>query len=83
MILLGVGAFVIDVQARDNSFSDNARAASAVGYSRFLQLTVEDQLHLFRSAQIDVLANDLLKETAPARRPVPDLSQRKLSLQDG
>ena len=47
MILLGVGAFVIDVQARDNSFSDNARAASAVGYSRFLQLTAKEQLHLF------------------------------------
>ena len=83
MILLGVGAFVIDVQGRDNSLRDNARAASAVGDSRFLQLTAEDQLHLFRSAQIDVLVNDLLKETAPARGPVPDLSERKISLQDG
>jgi hypothetical protein len=43
----------------------------------------KDQLHLFWSAQIDVLANDFLKETTPARRPVPDLSEGKLPLQDG
>jgi hypothetical protein len=78
-----VGAFVIDVQARDNSFSDNARAASAVGHSRSLQLAAEDQLHLLRSAQIDILTDDLLKEVAPAQGAIPNLGQGKLRLQYG
>src|SRR5215469_14584080 len=75
--------FVIDVQRRNDSFSDDACAASAVGDSRFLQLTAKDQLHLFGSAQIDVFADDFLKEAAPAPGAIPDLGQGELRLQYG
>src|SRR5271167_4809610 len=44
---------------------------------------LEDQLHLVRPAEIQVLANDLLKEDAPRLRAVEHLGQRKLRLQDG
>ena len=78
-----MGILVVDVQGRNDSFVDDACAASAVGHSRFLHLTAEDQLHLFGSAQIDILANDLLEKAAPAHCLVPDLSEGKLRLQDG
>jgi hypothetical protein len=61
-----MGALVVDVQRRNDSFGDDACAASAVGYSRFVHLTAENQLHLFGSAQIDILPDDLLKKAAPA-----------------
>ena len=54
--------------------------AELVGYSRFVHLTAENQLHLFGSAQIDILPDDLLKKAAPAHGLVPDLSERKLRL---
>jgi hypothetical protein len=43
----------------------------------------KDQLHLFRSAQIDVFADELLEELAPVVRAVPDLSERELRLPEG
>ena len=78
-----MGVLVVDVQGRNDPFVDYACAASAVSHSRSVQPAAKDQLHLFRSAQIDILANDFLKETAPAHCPVPDLSERKLPLQYG
>ena len=73
-----MGALVVDVQRRNDSFGNYACAASAVGYSRFVHLTAENQLHLFGSAQIDIFPDDLLKKAAPAHGLVPDLSKRKL-----
>ncbi len=76
-----MGALVVDVQRRNDSFGDYACAASAVGYSRFVHLAAENQLHLFGSAQIDILPDDFLKKAAPAYCLVPDLSEGKLRLQ--
>ncbi len=81
MILLEVRVLVIDVQRRDDSLGNNARPASAVGRSLSLHPACKDQLHRFRSAQIDVLPDDLLKELPSMARAIPHLGQRKLRLQ--
>jgi hypothetical protein len=78
-----MGVLVVDVQGRNDAFVDYACAASAVGHSRFLHLTAEDQVHLSGSAQIDILANNLLEKAAPAHCLVPDLSEGKFRLQYG
>ena len=70
-----MGVLVVDVQGRNNSFVDYACAASAVGHSRSLQLAAEDQLDLFGSAQIDILADEFLEKAAPAHCLVPDLRE--------
>ncbi len=81
MILLEVRVLVIDVQRRDDSLSEDARPASAVGRSLSLHPACKDQLHRFRSAQIDVLADDLLKGLPSMAWAIPHLGKRKLALQ--
>jgi hypothetical protein len=83
VILLEVRVLIVDVQGESNALGNNARPASAVGGSLSLHLAVKDQLHLFGTAQIDILADDFLEEAAPVNAPFPDLSQRELGLQDG
>ena len=49
---------------------------------RLRDAPLEDQLHLIRPAQVEVLANHLLEEDAATQRPVQDLGQRELGLED-
>jgi len=82
VILFEVGVFVVDVQGRDDPVGNDARPTSAVGGGLSLHLASKDQLHLFWSAQIDVLADDLLEELPAVHRAVPHLGQRELRLPD-
>jgi hypothetical protein len=68
-----VGVFVIDVQRGHDALGDNARPASAVSGSLSLHFAGKDQLHLFRTAQIDIFADDFLEEAAPVGGAIPDL----------
>ena len=43
----------------------------------------KDQLHLFRTAQIDVLADDFLEKAASIDGSVPHLGEGELGLEDG
>ena len=83
MILFEVGVLVVDVQRGNYSLGDNARPTSAVGGGLSLHLASEDQLHLFGTAQIDVLADDFLEEAAPVDGAVPHLGERELRLENG
>ena len=83
VILLEVGVFVVDVQGRRDALGDDARPASAVGGGLSLHLARKDQLHLFGTAQIDVLADDLLEEAAAMDTAVPDLGEGELGLENG
>jgi hypothetical protein len=80
VILLDACAFVIDVQGRDYAVGDDARAEGAG--RRFGHAAVKDQLHLFGTAQIEVLANHVLKQHASAHRTIQHLRQRQLDLPD-
>jgi len=82
VILFEVRVFVIDVQRRDDSLGDDARPASAVGGGCLAHPAREDQLHLFRTAQIDVVADDLLEELPAMHGTVPNLGQGELGLQN-
>ena len=83
MVLFEVGVFVVDVQGGHDALGDNARPASAVGGGLSLHLAGKDQLHLFRTAQIDIFADDFLEEAAPVDWAVPDLGEGKLGLEHG
>ena len=80
VILLEVGVLIVDVQGRSHSFGNDARPTSAVGGSLLLHAALEDQLHLIRSAQIDVLADDFLEEATSAGATIPHLGEGKLGL---
>jgi hypothetical protein len=82
VVLLEVGVFVVDVQGGHDALGENARRASAVGGGLSLHLASKDQLHLFRTAQIDVFTDDFLEEAATVKGAVPDLSQGELGLQN-
>jgi len=71
------------VQGGHDALGDNARPASAVGGGLSLHLASKDQLHLFRTAQIDIFADDFLEEAASVDRAVPDLGEGELGLEDG
>jgi len=83
MVLLEVGVFVIDVQGGHDARGNNARPTSAVVGSLSSHGAGKDQLHLIGTAQINVLADDLLEETAPVQTLFPDLGQGELRLKFG
>ena len=57
MILLDARAFVVDVQRSNHAVGNDARAeGSGRGFG---DAAIEDRLHLFGSAQIEILANHL------------------------
>ena len=79
VVLLDARVLVIDVQ----------RGNHAVGYHPGAELagcpavdpTIEDQLHLARPSDIQILADDFLEEDSPADGAVQHLGQRELDLQ--
>jgi len=80
MILLDAGMLVVDVQRRGDVFGEDAGAETARGLAR--DLAVEDELNLLRSAEIEILADHLLEEHSPTRRPVEHFRRGELGLQD-
>lgn len=60
MVLLEARMFVIDMQSRGHAFGDNASAKAA--WSAPDDATFEDELDLFRSTQVQVLADRRFKE---------------------
>jgi hypothetical protein len=51
--------------------------------SGFGDAPVEDQLHLFGSAQIEILSDHLLEEDSATYRTVQHLGEREFELPDG
>ena len=78
MVLFEVGVLIVDVLGGHDALGDKARPASAVGGGLSLPFAGKDQLHLFRTAQIDIFANDFLEEAAPVEGAVPDLGEGEL-----
>ena len=60
---------------------DDARAKPSRRAAR--DPTVEDELDVVRSAEIQIVANHLFEEGSARRGPVEDLRQRELGLENG
>lgn len=68
------------MQRGRHAFRDHPRAkaaGSSLGYA-----AVEDQLHLSRIAEVEILVDYFLEEGPASQRPVQHLGQRELRLQD-
>src|SRR5207247_8273832 len=44
--------------------------------------SIKDQLHLVRTTDVEILAHHFFEETAARERPIEDLGQRELGLED-
>jgi hypothetical protein len=84
VILLDPRGLVVHVEGRIDALGDDAGAESPGSDVGALTQdpAFEDQLHLIGTADVEVLADDLLEEDAPHHRPVEDLRQRELHLKD-
>src|SRR5882724_3242752 len=71
---------VIDVERGGDALGDHARAKASRG--ALGDPAVEDQLHLSRIAEVEILMNHLLEEGPASQRPVHYLRQSEFSLQD-
>src|SRR4051812_5693380 len=71
--LLDPGMLVVDVQRRRHPFGEHPRPEPARG--PLGDAPLEDQLHLVRPSQVEVLADHLLEEDTAGERPVQDLGQ--------
>ena len=80
VVLLDLGLLVLHVERGNDAFGQDARAKAAGGPAR--DASVEDQLHLVRTAEVEIFSDDFFEETAAGERPIEDLGQRKLCLQD-
>ena len=80
MVLLDLGLLVVDVQRGHDPLGQDARAEAPRRAAR--DASIEDQLHLIGPADVEILADDLFEETAPGERPIEDLGQGELGLQD-
>ena len=78
-----MGVLVVDVQGRNDSFADVRVGHRPSATVDFLSLRLKINCTCSGSAQIDILADDLLEKAAPAHCLVPDLSEGKLRLQYG
>ena len=80
VILLDARALVVDVQGRSDVLGDDTGAKSPRRLTA--DLAVEDQLHLLRSAEIEVLTDHLLEEQSAVHGLLEHLRQGELGLQD-
>ena len=68
------------MERRHDALGQHAGAEPAGRPSR--DAAIEDQLHLIGTTDIQILAHDLFEETAAGQRPIEDLGQGELGLQD-
>jgi hypothetical protein len=80
-VLLDPALLVVDVQRGHYPLGDDAGTKAARGV--FAHPPVEDQLHVVGSAEVEVLADDLLEEDPSGDGAVQHLGQGALRLQDG
>src|SRR5262245_30199012 len=80
MVLLDPRAFVVDVQRWCYPLGDHASAEPP--WCLFGDPSLEDQLHVIRPADVEVLADHLLKEHTAGVWPVEHLGQRELGLKN-
>ena len=81
VVLLNAGVLVVDVQRGRDALGYHAGSVPRGG--AFVDASVEDQLHVVGTSQVDVLPDDLLEQHPPLDGPVEDLGQRELRLQHG
>ena len=81
VILLDAGVPVVDVQGRGHVLSDDAGAETSGGLRS--NPAIEDEADLFRAAEIEVLADDVLEEQPAVLGLVEDLGEGEFGLQDG
>jgi hypothetical protein len=80
VVLLDLGFLVLDVEGRHDALGENARAEAPRCASRDTPL--EDQLHLIRTAEVEILSHDFFEEAAPGDWPIEDLREGELRLED-
>src|SRR5450756_687938 len=80
VVLLDPVLFVVDVQRRDNTMGNHPGAESAGRVAH--DSAVEHEAHLAWPANVKVLPDDLLEEDAPGNRPIENLGERELCLQN-
>jgi len=81
VVLLDATALVVDVQGRNHAVGEHPGAKAP--RRAFGHTPAEDELHLVRTAEVEILANHLLEEDAPRHRLVEHLGEGELGLQDG
>src|SRR3990172_10943333 len=81
VVLLDLGLLVLHMERRHDTFGQHARPKAAGCAAR--DASIKDQLHLIRPTDVEILANHFFEETAARERPIEDLGQRELGLQDG
>src|SRR2546426_11829849 len=80
VVLLDLGFFVLHMERRHNGFGEDAGAKLA--WRAAGDAPIEDQLHLIRTTDVEILANHFFEETAARERPIEHLGQRELGLQN-
>ena len=80
VVLLDLGFFVLHMERRHNAFGEDAGAKLAGRAAG--DAPIEDQLHLIRTTDVEILANHFFEETAARERPIEHLGQRELGLQN-
>ena len=76
MILFDARVFVIEVQRRHYILGYHPRAKSAG--SPFGYATIEDQLHMIGTTDVQVFTDNFFKKNATGKRSVQHLSRSKL-----
>jgi len=80
VVLLDPAVLVVQVERGRHPLGEDPRPEPPGGPPR--DPAPEDQLHLVRPAEVQVLADDRLEEDPPGEGPVQELGQRELRLED-
>ncbi len=80
VVLLDARFLVVDVERRDDTFSEDPGAELAGRLPR--DAAIEDQLHLIGPAEIEILAHHFFEEAAPGTWSIEDLGQGEFRLED-
>ena len=80
VILLDARVLVVDVQRGHYVLANHARAKAR--RRALVDAPAEDQLHLVRTAQVEILADHVFEECASVQRAVEHLGEGELGLQD-
>ncbi len=79
-VLLDVTTLVLDVQAGQDAVGDDACREAAWACSQ--DLAINQELNTIRAAQIEIVANHLLKELPSTHRVIEHLGEADLHLED-